>query len=395
MLTKLDTQCAEAATAQSPVTFCAAALDQSFPMKITHLIESTATGTLAMVCLAANHFAARGHKISVVYSQRPETPSNLAGLFHRDVALHALPMGPKDLPVSLIEVRRKLKELNPDVLHMHSSFAGFVGRMATLGWRSDLRALYSPHCISFMRTDISRTRRRIFTLLEAVAARGRASYVACSRSEAQAIERSLGRPAILLENAVDVDFFAPSKWEASTSAMRSGARFTVVTAGGIRRQKGFELFAEIARRLSGQGFDFLWIGDGDTANKAVLIDAGVRVSGWRTRQDVRDILHAAHTYLSTAAWEGMPISVIEAMAAGLPVLASRCAGNVDVIDDGINGLLFSVADEAVSCLERLRGDSSLHTDLASGGQQAARQRFAQGRFLDELEQIYIGPSKPH
>ena len=112
MLTKLDTQCAEAATAQSPVTFCAAALDQSFPMKITHLIESTATGTLAMVCLAANHFAARGHKISVVYSQRPETPSNLAGLFHRDVALHALPMGPKDLPVSLIEVRRKLKELN-------------------------------------------------------------------------------------------------------------------------------------------------------------------------------------------------------------------------------------------------------------------------------------------
>ncbi|QBY55515.1 glycosyltransferase [Cupriavidus oxalaticus] len=358
-------------------------------MKITHLIESTATGTLAMVCLAANHFAGRGHKVTVVYSRRPETPSNLAELFHRDVALHVLPMGPKDLPLGLIEVRRKLRDLDPDVLHMHSSFAGFVGRMATIGWRSDLRALYSPHCISFMRTDISHTKRRIFTLLEAAAARSRASYVACSRSEAQAIHRSLGRSAILLENAVDVDFFARSQWKATVGAQGPRARFAVVTAGGIRRQKGFELFAEIARRLSGQGFEFLWIGDGDTTSKAVLTAAGVRVSGWRSREEVRNILHDADTYLSTAAWEGMPISVIEAMAASLPVLASRCAGNIDVIDDGINGLLFSAADEAVNCLERLRGDPSLHARLATDGHHAARRRFAQGRFLHELEQIYI------
>jgi len=362
-------------------------------MKITHLIESTATGSLAMVCLAANHFAARGHDVNVVYSRRPETPSNLDDYFHHAVELHLLSMRPKDVPVALIEIRRKLRKLNPDVLHMHSSFAGFIGRMATLGWRSELRAIYSPHCISFMRTDISYTKRRLFTLLEAVAARSHASYVACSRSEAQAIERALGRPAILLENAVDVEFYARSSRDFSDKTSGQGARFTVVTAGGIRRQKGFELFAEIARRMSGQGIQFLWIGDGDRANRAVLNEAGVHVTGWCTRQDVRDILHTADAYLSTAAWEGMPISVIEAMAAGLPVLASRCAGNIDVIDDGINGLLFSVADEAVSGLDRLRGDPSLSARLASQGQKIARQRFTHGRFLDELEQIYRRTSK--
>lgn len=341
-----------------------------------------------MVCLAANHFAANGHKINVVYSPRPETPPDLASLFHQDVQLHALPMGPKALPNGFFEVRRKLKELDPNVLHMHSSFAGFIGRMATIGWRSDLRALYSPHCISFMRTDISHAKKIIFILLEAIASKGRGSYLACSRSEAQAIEHSLKKPAILLENAVDVEYFIRECSQRPTTSQLH-APVTVVTAGGIRPQKGFHLFAEIAQRLSGGGFKFIWIGDGDNASKSVLEDAGVHVTGWRTRQQVRDAFHSSDIYLSTAAWEGMPISVIEAMAARLPVMANRCAGNVDVIEDGVNGLLFSGSDEAVSGLERLRRDSSLHSYLAEAGEQAARQRFAQDRFLRELEHIYM------
>lgn len=346
-----------------------------------------------MVCLAANYFAANGHQVSVVYSPRPETPTDLESLFHRDVVLHALPMGPRDLPGGILEARRKLKELNPDVLHMHSSFAGFVGRLATIGWKSDLKSFYSPHCISFMRTDISDLKKRIFTLLEAIAAKRHGTYIACSRSEALAIEDSLGLPALILENAVDVGFFTRPNTDTPLRAHRPDKRLTVVTVGGIRRQKGFDLFSDISRLLSHRGFEFVWIGDGDLTSKAALTDAGVRVTGWRTRQEVRDMLHSADVYLSTAAWEGMPVSVIEAMASGLPVLANRCPGNVDVVDDEVNGVLFSGASEAVGQLERLYLNTDLRTQIAHQGEQAARGRFAQSRFLHQLEQIYIQPSR--
>lgn len=101
-------------------------------MKIVHIVESSATGTLSMVRLIANRLAREGHKVHIVYSLRPDTPPELAAMFDARVSLHHVQMKEAGLLRTVVQLRAALNEIEPDVVHLHSSFAGFLGRLSTL-----------------------------------------------------------------------------------------------------------------------------------------------------------------------------------------------------------------------------------------------------------------------
>ncbi|CAJ2792782.1 glycoside hydrolase family protein [Burkholderia pseudomallei] len=353
-------------------------------MKIVQVLESSATGTLSMVCLIANRLAREGHDVHVVYSLRPDTPANFHALFDATVKLRHIQMKGVPLLPMLLELRRTLVGIGPDVVHLHSSFAGFLGRIGTLFALREAAFFYSPHCISFMRRDISAFKRAAFVALERIACAKRCLYVACSDSERDAVRVHLRQPVVVVENAVGA-MPAPAAAE-SDSAHETVLR--IVTVGGIRVQKNPRLFAEIARRLCGSRVRFAWIGDGDAALKAELRDAGVEVAGWLGRGEVLARLRRTDVYLSTSSWEGMPVSVIEAMLLGLPVVASACAGNVDVVRHLQTGAIFRGADDAVELLASLERDAALRARLAHAARQEARERFGEARFFRQLARVY-------
>lgn len=355
---------------------------------IVQVVEATATGTLSMVCASANLLADAGLQVHVVYSPRPETPTNLREMFRRSVTLHALPMSPRAAVAATLKLRRLLLLLRPDVIHLHSSFAGFIGRVSGFALPRGTRIFYSPHCISMMRQDIN-LRRYAFAMLERLAGATECTYLACSVSEKNEIRKWLGKDARLLENAVDFAFAEgfPKQLPASTAAARV---LTIVTVGGIRIQKNPSLFAEIARGCRHRELlvEFLWIGDGDDTLVTELRDAGVTVAGWKPRQQVTELLRCSALYLSTARWEGLPVSIIEAMACGLPVLATRCAGNLDVIDHNRTGVLFDSAAEALDIIDRIaRNELVLHAQ-AHAAITEAKSRFSIERFAEGLLTAY-------
>ncbi|WP_179405217.1 glycosyltransferase [Burkholderia guangdongensis] len=353
-------------------------------MRIVQVVESTATGTLSMVSLIANRFAAAGHEVHVIYSARPDTPAALHALFGPRVTLRCLPMRGRALFVTLVALRRALIALDPQVVHLHSSFAGFAGRLATLGALRDAALFYSPHCIAFMRRDVSRAMRVAFVALERIACMRACRYVACSDSERDAVRSRLRQAVAVVENAVEP--LPAARWP--RRACDAARPLDVVTVGGVRPQKDPHLFAEIAQRLRGDAMRFTWIGDGSASHADALRAAGVEVTGWRARADVLRRLADADVYLSTSAWEGMPVSVIEAMSAGVAVVATRCSGNVDALAHLRTGLLFRDADEAIACLRALRRNRALCARLGRAARAVARARFAPARFIAELERLY-------
>ncbi|WP_175882404.1 glycosyltransferase [Burkholderia sp. BCC0044] len=352
-------------------------------MKIVQVVESSATGTLSIVRLISNHFASRGHDVHVIYSRRPDTPAALHELFDRRVALHRVQMASVRDLASIVTLRHILVRLQPDVVHLHSSRAGFLGRIAALGTLGATRFLYSPHCIAFMRRDLSAAGRYVLVMLERIASIRRCLYVACSASEQCAIRSRLRRPVQVVENAI-AHGMTPLRRRAATG------KCEIVTVGGIRPQKNPHLFAEIAARLRGPCIHFTWVGDGDPALRLQLAAAGVHVTGWLAHGAVAAQLASADIYLSTSSWEGMPIAVIEAMACGLPVVATRCAGNVDVIDAPCTGVLFDSADEAITTLGRLAGDPLARETIGTAARSAARARFDDARFFRQLDALYNG-----
>ena len=155
-----------------------------------------------MVCMIANRLAQEGHHVHVIYSVRKDTPADLRALFHKDVVLRHIQMKNARVLSVLADVRAALKEVEPDIVHLHSSFAGFLGRIAAMFSFRKTAFFYSPHCISFMRRDVSMLRRLSFAGLELIACVRRCLYIACSESERLAIRAYLRRPVVVIENAV-------------------------------------------------------------------------------------------------------------------------------------------------------------------------------------------------
>ncbi|MEJ2912975.1 glycosyltransferase [Pseudoalteromonas sp. C12FD-1] len=350
-------------------------------MKILHLIEATATGTLSITFMAANG-QAKNNNLSVIFSRRPDTPKNIESLFEPTINLIEENLKASRFPFSVFALRKHLKQIKPDVVHCHSSFAGFVGRLAAIGLNT--KVFYSPHCISFMRQDISPLKKGVFKAFELIACIKKSTYIACSQSEYSAIKAALPfAEVVLLENAVDLsDFKTPINNVTQSAALK------VITVGGIRPQKGPAEFAKLAITFKNENIEFIWIGDGEQEHKQCLLDAGVKVKGWMPRADVINELAQADLYLSTALWEGMPVSIIEACAAGVPVIARNCDGNKDIISHGSNGYLFNTTAQAIEQISsHLVSPAKLNT-LAQLANQQVFTRFSVERFSSELARIY-------
>ena len=343
-----------------------------------------------MVRLAANA-QVEHHQVTVLFSRRPETPSDIESHFHREVRLLPLAMAPRHAFQALRRLRGFFTQDPDAVVHCHSSFAGFLGRLALLGRPNP--CFYSPHCIGFMRQDLTPGRRRLLVALERFASLSRSHYLACSRSEAEAIAAALPRArGTTVDNALEL---LPGA-DACDGAEPAEVRFTggeapwaVLGVGGLRPQKDPEAFGALAGAFTAPGDPtFLWLGDGPQEPRARLEAQGVHVLGWQAPAAVARRLRQGQIFVSTSRWEGMPVAVLEALAAGMVVLARNCAGNRDVIRHGENGLLFTTVAEAEGQLRRLLAEPAYAAQLAAPGPEEVRRYYTPAHYAERLARAY-------
>jgi len=187
------------------------------------------------------------------------------------------------------------------------------------------------------------------------------AVIANSRGCANIAQRtadSLQVTVRVVSNGVDTDFFRPA------AALPQKTPFRFIFAGRLQRQKNVMTLArEFHRLVSEKKIDAVLtiVGDGPEKNALVAFieernaSNHIRLLPWCFREDLRTHYQASHCLVNPSFSEGMPNTVLEAMACGLAVIASRVAGNEDVIVDGETGLLFDVArpDELQKCMQKI------------------------------------------
>lgn len=349
--------------------------------KVLHVVESTATGTLSMLANLANEQAQKGIEVKILYSKRDETPNDLKNLFHKNVELINIQMTGLTCKLkSIVRVRSLVKKIKPNSIFLHSSFAGFIGRISLLG--INIKCFYIPHCISFMRKDISKVKELLFVLFEWFGAIKKCDYIACSASEQIEIKRFIPfRKCHLVENAIDTStWFNNTEW--------SPRKNIVITVGQIRTQKDPVRFARICEKakLHNLDFEFIWVGDGDdTTLKNKLLNAGVKVLGWKKPSEVKALLAESKVYLSTALWEGLPVSPLEAMLSGCVVVLSDCSGNRDIINHEENGFSFKTDEDVISVLQSLLHNKDCGERIAKSGFKHANENYSLHRYIGEMD----------
>jgi glycosyltransferase involved in cell wall biosynthesis len=199
-------------------------------------------------------------------------------------------------------------------------------------------------------------------------------------------------------SAVDTSVFRPggdrSRWPASFG-VPADARVIGAIAQLIPRKGHATLlraFAEVVRRELDVWLVIFGRGPREAALRrwAAELSVAERVVFAGHRDDLPTLLPGLDVLVHAAAREGLGVAVLEAMAAGVPVVASRVGGVPDIIDDGITGLLVSPGDSAAiaSAVERLLGDAALRRSLAERGRQRVETAYSIARMARAYHSLY-------
>jgi glycosyltransferase involved in cell wall biosynthesis len=358
-------------------------------MKILHITESLAAGVGHYVSMAARGQVTAGHTVVLAHSIRNDTPTDLAERFAFLAKRVVVPMVTEvsvfEDAFSVWRLATLLRQERPDVVHLHSSKAGVLGRLAF--WlaggrlRRDTRVFYSPHGFAFLRQDVSAAKQKLFLWFERVAAKLGGTLIGCSATESELASSQVGHTRVrLVENATDLN-------ELQRSTGSTDDRLNVLTAGRVCYQKAPWRFKAVAQHCAELPARFVWLGDGDLAHE--LCENNVKITGWLSRTQVAEQLAKTDIFLMPSLWEGMPLALIEAQAAGVPAVVSNVVGCKDVVQHGVTGFVCNTDDELCERTQQLINDASLRQRMGDNAAHSARTRFAVDRMNSELLKLYM------
>jgi len=346
-----------------------------------------------------------------------EPPTTLAQRTGVTVALcdHLVrPVRPARDLRALLDLRTYLARLRPDVVHTHTSKAGALGRIAaSLAGRIPL--VHSPHGHLFYGYYrplgsglVVLAERLLAPLADRLAVLTRTSVT-------EHLDRAIGQfdQYLVAPSGIDLERFRrdPAARDAIRATldlpqpptrarpdqMRHFAPFVIGWVGRFTHVKAPDLFLQACAHLARQGdlphASFLMAGDGELSDQAraqakeLGIADACRLLGQRA--DIPDVLNACDAFVLSSRNEGLGLAAVEAMACGVPVIATDVGGASEVLDHGRAGLLVPPNQPAAiaAALLRLARDDELRTRLVIAGLKRAAQ-FDINRTVETFAAIY-------
>ncbi len=322
-------------------------------------------------------------------------------------AVHDWQAGHSFNPLQILRARRQLamflRSANFDVVHSHCSFGGIIANPVAHSRVSYV--IYTQHGF-FVHDGLSPLRRATWLAIEKIGLRPADHVICVSRAEQElARELGVGPPEKFVHvpgAGIDIGQFTLDESQSQEARQRvrqelglAKDELVLLTVSRLTWDKGYREMIEAVRRLRGDGQEFTFLAAGSGKDEEAIREAieaeGVSdrflLLGWR--DDVADLYRAADVFVFASYREGLPISPIEAMASGLPVVASDILGCREEIEDGESGLLFATGDAEglTNRLAQVMADAALRSELVERGRERA-QMFDIAHVLDRQLGLY-------
>lgn len=285
---------------------------------------------------------------------------------------------------------RLFRAERPDLVHAHMPISGFLARLAAW-WVGVPRIAYTCHGFWFNFPG-SRLRQAFGFLMEWLAARVTGTFLTVSEAEARDARRlHIHGRAIAIGNGRDPRQFRPDLAVRQRVRTAMGVAETQVVVLAVSRLVWHKGYPELAQAMAAIPDAVLWVvGERLASDRGpdmadLLRTAGLgdrlRLLGYR--DDVPDLMAAADIFALPSRFEGLPMSVIEAMLCGLPVVAAEVRGPAEQVVPEETGLLVPAGDGAAlaTALRRLVQDAPLRTRMGQAGRARACERYDEAKVL--------------
>jgi len=365
-------------------------------MRIVHVVEASNSGVGRHVLDLAAAQVEAGDEVDVFYGDRRSDRLFLDRLgrigVRRAIAFRASRApGLSDLR-ALWAVRREVQRCGAyDIIHGHASKGGAYVRLLR---RHGAKVVYTPNALVTQSPEISRLSRWLYTQVERRLARRTDGLICVSQNEAQHA-RSIGlapRSSTVINNGLGKTPFR-SREEARRDLRVSSGEFVVGFVGRLVRQKGLDLLVAALPLVVAPGVQWRLVvaGEGDQSDVLRAQADELRVAdritwlGWR---DGPSVIAAFDLLALPSRYEGFPYVALEALQAGVPLLATSSSGASELLGDPPAGLLVESNSRSLAAgLTRLLSERHLRDELARSA-AAALQPFGLGEMTQRTREFY-------
>ncbi|HHL19876.1 MAG TPA: glycosyltransferase family 1 protein [Thiothrix sp.] len=337
----------------------------------------------------ATALQALGNTVTIIVGEKREFTELLESL---DIRYHVVENLVREInPVkdfkALHDIRTLLADIKPDLVSIHSSKAGILGRIATA--MNKIPTTFTAHGWAF--TDgVSAKKQLIYKTIEKITSYLPARIITVSHYDRGiALKHNICKPEklIAIQNGIpDIDpslFADPSK---SPPQLIMVARF--------QHPKDHQTLVEALLPLKHLPWQLSLVGDGEKALQKACeetithlgLQEKIQLLGYRS--DIDQLMANSHIFLLISNWEGFPLSILEAMRAKLPVIASRVGGVVETIRNGENGYLVNDKKELTQRLKDLITNSKKRTQLGEQARQDYLNNFTLEIQLKKTFAVY-------
>lgn len=368
------------------------------PLRILHCFRSPVGGIFRHVRDLAEEHAKAGHQVGILCD------SSTGGAYedrlfetimpHLSLGLTRMPirrsLGPSDIAAA-IRTYKQIKELQPDILHGHGAkggaFVRLIGSRLRVS-RSCVARLYSPHGGS-LHYDSDRLRGRVYFAIERFLERWTDSLVFVSDYERQTYNTKIGTPRApwrLIHNGLRAYEFEP------VETAPDAADFLYI--GMMRDLKGPDVFIEALRRaeqISGRPLRGIMVGDGEDQpryqSRVDMMGMGARLT-MRPAMPAREAFALARTVVIPSRAESMPYIVLEAVAAGKPVISTRVGGIPEILGENFDAFVEPGDEEALANMMVRSISEPGWLDRAMPDPVVFKDKFSAVTMADNMSQVY-------
>ena len=290
----------------------------------------------------------------------------------------------KDL-CTFIKIRKLIKEIKPDIVHCHSSIAGFSGRIAAKSCGVK-KIIYSPHGYYFLNDSNSKIKSKIFLIAEKILSFFTDYTVTTSQSEEECYQKNqIGSKdkSILIENGINEKKLNEQEvLKIKEKINYQKEDFIIGWMGRFSEQKDPKTMIEIFEILGKKGIKSIIFSD--------RFDYEIKSENvfYMGKTDYPDeALSVMNIYLSTSLYEELPYAMIKALSLRKPIVATEVIGNIDCVKNGENGYLFEVRNvsDAVSKILKIKDDNKSQIIMKNKSYEIFKKKFS----LDSMRKKYM------